>query len=336
MKFWPPKAKPPFPLYFSLCLHFAPPAREPTMVRPNPITGTLRGAIGSCGAMHWGRRWHAHGMRGLSRRGYGKGGSFWLLLCVVDVLCGGLLLLLIWAISKKSEQNFKWSTYPKMFCSTFLKVVDQTTVPFFFHVVIFSSFVIIGVCILSDRRLSEIYFNRWPDDRTFFFWVKIISGCNLNPPKNMDFNHRPDDCTFFFRVVIFFGCNLNPPKNMAGQMTVPFFSGSIFFRLYVSTKIGARVKIRTPITTRKNYDRKKRYSHLAGYFFEPPEKITTKKKRCSCLTNGWNKSQITVCCVKIRTHQLRLEKIMTEKKVQYKSSGRLSCQNTNTSNHSLI
>jgi hypothetical protein len=36
------------------------------------------------------------------------------------VLCGGLLLLLNWAISKNSEQNFKQSTYPKMFRCTFL------------------------------------------------------------------------------------------------------------------------------------------------------------------------------------------------------------------------
>ncbi len=83
MKFWPPKAKPPSPLYFLLCLHFAPPTREPTMARPNPITGTLREAIGSRGAMRWGRRGHAHGMRGQSRQGWGKGGSFWLLLHIV-------------------------------------------------------------------------------------------------------------------------------------------------------------------------------------------------------------------------------------------------------------
>ncbi len=42
--------------------------------------------------------------------------------------------------------------------------------------------------------------------------------------------------------------------------------------------------------------------------YNPPQ------KRYSCLTNSWNKSQITVCRVKIRTHQLRLETIMTEKK----------------------
>jgi hypothetical protein len=54
-------------------------------------------------------------------------------------------------------------------------------------------------------------------------------------------------------------------------------------------------------------------------FFEPPEKITSRKKRYSRLTNGQNKSQITICFVKIQTHQLRLEKIMTGKKVPYLS-----------------
>ncbi len=38
----------------------------------------------------------------------------------MDVLCGGILLLLNQAISKNSEQNFKRATYPKMFRSIFL------------------------------------------------------------------------------------------------------------------------------------------------------------------------------------------------------------------------
>jgi hypothetical protein len=38
-------------------------------------------------------------------------------------------------------------------------------------------------------------------------------------------------------------------------------------------------------------------------FFKLPEKLTTGKKTNSRLTDGWNKSQITFCCVKIRTHQ---------------------------------
>ncbi len=118
--------------------------------------------------------------------------------------------------------------------------------------------------------------------------------------------------------------------------TVPFFSGSIFFWSYVSTIIGARVKIWTPITTQKNYDPPpKRYSRLAGYVFRTTRKNYDPKKSYSHLTDGWNKSQITVCCVKIRTHQLQLEKIMTRKKGTTQSTGRLSCQNTNTTIHSL-
>ncbi len=46
-------------------------------------------------------------------------------------------------------------------------------------------------------------------------------------------------------------------------MTCTFFSG----RNFSSTIIGVRVKIGTPITTRKNYDQKKRNSRLAGYVF---------------------------------------------------------------------
>ncbi len=72
-------------------------------------------------------------------------------------------------------------------------------------------------------------------------------------------------------------------------------------------------------------------------FLEPPEKITTQKtKRYSHLTDEWNKSQINVCRFKIQTHQLRLEKIMTGKKGTTQSSGRLSCQNANTTNHTII
>ncbi len=49
-------------------------------------------------------------------------------------------------------------------------------------------------------------------------------------------------------------------------------------------------------------------------FSNHPKKLQPKKKRYSHLTNGWNKSQITICRVKIRTHQLRLEKLWPEKK----------------------
>ncbi len=82
-------------------------------------------------------------------------------------------------------------------------------------------------------------------------------------------HYFPVDCFgidfYFFPVVIFSICNLNPPKNIASQTTVSFYPVVIF--PVVSTIIGVRVKIRTPITTRKNYDQKKRYSRLAGYVF---------------------------------------------------------------------
>ncbi len=64
------------------------------------------------------------------------------------------------------------------------------------------------------------------------------------------------------------------------------------------------------ITTRK----KKVQSSGRLCFLNHQKKLRPEKKRYSHLTDGWNKSQITVCRVKIRTHQLRLEKNMTGKK----------------------
>jgi hypothetical protein len=84
---------------------------------------------------------------------------------------------------------------------------------------------------------------------------------------------------FFVRVVIFSGCNLNPPKNIAGQTTVPFFPVVFFSGCKSTTIIGVRVKIRTPITTRKNYDLKKKGTVVwPAIFFKPPEKIMIGKK----------------------------------------------------------
>jgi hypothetical protein len=51
-----------------------------------------------------------------------------------------------------------------------------------------------------------------------------------------------------------------------------------------------------------------------------PEKITTEKKRYSRLAVGWNKSQITVCRVKIQTPTVTGKNYDRKKKVQ--SSGR--------------
>jgi hypothetical protein len=62
---------------------------------------------------------------------------------------------------------------------------------------------------------------------------------------------------------------------------------------------------------------------LAGFFVD---QITTgkslqpQKKRYSRLAVGWNKSQITVCCVNIRTPTIITGKITTQKK-KVQSSG---------------
>ncbi len=87
------------------------------------------------------------------------------------------------------------------------------------------------------------------------------------------------------------------------------------------------------LTTRKNYYRKKGTVVWPAIFFGgfklQPEKITA-GKRYSRLAEGWNKSQITVCCVKIQTPIItKLEKNTTGKKVQ--SSGcRLEHKTQNT------
>ncbi len=73
--------------------------------------------------------------------------------------------------------------------------------------------------------------------------------------------------------------------------------------------------------TNTNYDPKKlrpekkvqSFGRLC--FLNHRKKITNQKKRYSHLTDGWNKSQINICCFKIWTHQLRLEKIMTGNKM---------------------
>ncbi len=79
---------------------------------------------------------------------------------------------------------------------------------------------------------------------------------------------------------------------------------------------------------------KKRYSCLAGYFFWRVQittiKIMTKKKYIH-LADGWNKSQITVCRVKIRTPIITKPGIITtEKKGTVVSSHWLEHKTQNT------
>ncbi len=76
-----------------------------------------------------------------------------------------------------------------MFCAP----TDNQTTVLFFQVVIFSSFVIIGVCILTQQMVIWDLFQ--PSARRLYL----------------------------FPVVIFSSCIMNRPKYIAGQMTVPFF-----------------------------------------------------------------------------------------------------------------
>ncbi len=86
-------------------------------------------------------------------------------------------------------------------CCVLCFVLQPTTrrLYLFFQFVIFSSFVIIGVRILTGQTVIWDLFQ--PSARRLYF---------------------------FFLVVIFSGCNLNPLKNIAGQTTVPFFPVVIF------------------------------------------------------------------------------------------------------------
>ncbi len=87
--------------------------------------------------------------------------------------------------------------------------------------------------------------------------------------------------------------------------------------------------------TGKNYYRKKRYCRLTSYVFRRVQITTGKnydrKKRYSCLANSWNKSQITVCRVKIQTPIItKLEKNTTWKKKVQSSGCQLEHKTQNT------
>jgi hypothetical protein len=198
----PPKAKsPPLPLLFDAS-YFASPSKQTNDIECNPDSSRPAHGVGEQ------RRrdlvapllypWRE---RGQSRWRVGWHGSSCWLLCLC-VLCF-------------------------VFCAP---TDDQTTVPYFSPVIIFSSFVIIGVRILTRQTVIWDLFQpsaRW---LYLFFFGRNFFRLQFEPAKK---HGQPDDCTFLF-------------------------SGSNFFQSYVSTIIGARVKIRTPITTRKITTRKKK------------------------------------------------------------------------------
>ncbi len=74
-------------------------------------------------------------------------------------------------------------------------------------------------------------------------------------------------------------------------------------------------------TTGKNYYQEKKGTVLwpaiffGGFKFQSEKNFDPKKKRYSCLADGWHKSQITLCHVKIQTPIItKLEKNMSLKK----------------------
>jgi hypothetical protein len=89
----------------------------------------------------------------------------------------------------------------------------------------------------------------------------------------------------FFPVVFFSCCNLNPPKSIAVQTTVPFFPVVFFSGRKYNNWCSCQI-------TNTNYDPKKLRPEKKGtviwpaMFFKSPEKITTRKKRYSRLTDG--------------------------------------------------
>ncbi len=145
--------------------------------------------------------------------------------------------------------------------------------------------VVVSVCVVFCVLCS----NRRPDDCTFFSGRNFIQFCNNwcsyfdTTDGYLRFISTVGQMTVpFFPVLFFSGCNLNPPKKIAGQMNVPFifpvviFSGCKYHNWcscqntntnYNSKKLRPEKKLQLSgrlcfSNHQKNYDRKKRYSHL--------------------------------------------------------------------------
>jgi hypothetical protein len=109
------------------------------------------------------------------------------------------------------------------------------------------------------------------------------------------------------------------------------------------SRLAGHVIWRVQITTGKNYHPKKKKvqssarwlkSMFFGGFKLQPEKITSRKKRYSCLADGRNKSQMTICRVKIRTPIItKLEKITTGEKKGTVVWSSVGAQNTKYNTH---
>ncbi len=105
---------------------------------------------------------------------------------------------------------------------------------------------------------------------------------------------------------------------MAGQTTVHFFFLVVFFSGRTLCKYHNWCSCQN--TNTNYYNPKKLRPEKKGtvvwpaMFFEPPEKLRPEKKKVQSSDWATDISQITVCRVKIRTHQLWMEKLWPEKK----------------------
>ncbi len=143
-------------------------------------------------------------------------------------------------------------------CSYFDRTDDQTTciVPFFC-----SNFfpVVIGVFLFDTTEGFRRFISTVLQTTVPFF-----SGCNFF--RWFEKHIRPDDCTFFL-VIIVLGCNW-----------CSYFDTSNNYGTYIWPE---------NITTRKKGLVVWPAMFFGGFKLQP-EKVTTRKKRYSCLADGWN------------------------------------------------
>jgi hypothetical protein len=193
--------------------------------------------------------------------------------------------------------------------------------------------VVVSVCVVFCVLCSY----RGRDDYIFIFGCNFFQFCNnwclyFDPTDGyLRFISTVGQTTVpFFLVVIVSGCNLNPPKNIAGQTTVPFFSGSNFSGRKYHNWCSCQ-------NTNTNYNPKKlqkKKVQLSGQlcFLNHRKKIRPEKKVQSSDRRLKQISDNRLSCQNTNT-PITTGKNYYRKK-RYDTC--LSCQNTNTTNHTLI
>jgi preprotein translocase subunit SecG len=148
--------------------------------------------------------------------------------------------------------------------------------------------VVVSVCVVVCVLCS----NQQPDDCTFLGGGRnFFQFCNNTTDGYLRFISTVIQTTvsFFFGVVIFFGCNLNPPKTWPARRLYRFFL-AVFYLVVCKYHNWCLCR-----NTNTNYDpknirpeKRKRYSHLAGYVFQTTRKNYNMKKRVQ-LSDRWFK-----------------------------------------------